>query len=171
MDWEDWQSVWYDFVERQKKESKRQREQYLKRKAVDASEKKYQEPQPEHAEHTEQITFEPEAKPNKAQKKAEYGKDFEQFWEVYPRKVGKAAAYDKYCARVKSGYSPEEIIKAATRYAADCAKNHTEQTYIKHPVTFLGPSTPFVDWLPKDDAQKAASSTTTGNPFEKFRRA
>ena len=70
---------------------------------------------------------------------------FEDFWEVYPRKKDKGNAFKKFNARLNSGFSEVELIEAAKKYADECAINHTEERYIKHPSTFLSDSTPFVD--------------------------
>lgn len=76
---------------------------------------------------------------------------FEDFWEVYPRKKDKGNAFKKFNARLNSGFSEVELIEAAKKYADECAKNHTEERYIKHPSTFLSDSTPFVDYLKKNN--------------------
>ena len=72
---------------------------------------------------------------------------FEQIWKAYPRKKEKAAAYKVYKARLSDGFSEDELETAVKRYADECKKLHTEERYIKHAATFLGPNTPFVDYL------------------------
>ena len=81
--------------------------------------------------------------------KNKYTKGFQAFWEVYPKKADKGQCYKKYAARIKDGYSPEELLLAATRYSAQCKQQHTDQQYIKHGKTFLGDTLPFTDFLPK----------------------
>ena len=75
---------------------------------------------------------------------------FETLWDAYPRKKEKAMAYKQYLARLNSGFSEDELMTAVKRYAEECKKNNTEQRYIKQGATFLGPSTPFVDYLGDD---------------------
>lgn len=75
---------------------------------------------------------------------------FEELWKIYPRKVNKGAAYKCYMARLHSGYSEEELLRATQNYARECEVEHTEQKYIKHASTFFGSSTPFVDYLKGD---------------------
>ena len=58
-------------------------------------------------------------------------------------------SYKKYKARLNDGFSEEELLRAATAYAAQCKKLQTEKHYIKLGKTFLSESTPFVDFLPK----------------------
>mgnify|MGYP001104062924 FL=1 len=77
----------------------------------------------------------------------DYPASFESFWKVYPRKVDKGQAYKKYQARLKDGFRPEELQEAAQNYADQCAKDHTEQKFIKHAKTFLGDATPFIDFI------------------------
>lgn len=79
-----------------------------------------------------------------------YSVYFESFWNVYPRKKEKAKAYKCYNARLKDGYSEEELLTAATKYAEECKVRKTEERYIKLGATFLGPSTPFTDYLKKE---------------------
>ena len=72
---------------------------------------------------------------------------FEQTWQVYPRKVEKAAARKAYDARLRDGWSPDELFAAASEYAAMCRKEKREQRFIKHASVFFGISTPFVNYL------------------------
>lgn len=97
-----------------------------------------------------------------------YSTDFEEFWSVYPRKVDKAQAYKKYKARLEDGFSHEQLLEAAKNYAAQCKRDRTEDKYIKHGKTFLGESTPFLDYLPKN-APTACTEITNDdeNPFRK----
>ena len=90
-------------------------------------------------------------KENREKRKNIYTCAFEEFWKVYPRKRDKGNAFKKFNARLNSGFSEVELIEAAKKYADECARNHTEERYIKHPSTFLSDSTPFVDYLEKND--------------------
>lgn len=72
---------------------------------------------------------------------------FEQLWNAYPRKKEKAKAYKCYKARLADGFSEDELLLAVKRYADECKKNHTDERYIKLGATFLGPNTPFLDYL------------------------
>lgn len=86
--------------------------------------------------------------PNRKQKRAEYGTEFEQFWLIYPRKTGKGEAYKKYKARLNDGWAEEQLLEAARAYAEKTQREHTDPVYIKHAKTFLSDSTPFIDFLP-----------------------
>lgn len=107
----------------------------------------------------------PEAKSNKAI--GNYTPDFEELWQEYPRKVDKAQAYKKYKARLEDGYSHEQLLAAVRNYAAQCRRDRTEDKYIKHGKTFLGESTPFLDYLPKDQPQETPELADDSNPFRR----
>ncbi|OKP91391.1 hypothetical protein [Paenibacillus sp. P32E] len=66
-----------------------------------------------------------------------YTPEFDEFWNMYPRKLGKVEAFKTWTKVIKNGESSELIIKCATNYATDCENKQTEQQYIKHPKTFL----------------------------------
>lgn len=112
---------------------------------------------------------EPQPEPQPQKKTSNYPTDFEKFWSAYPRKADKGQAYKKYCTRVKDGFSPDELYQAAVNYAASCRDNRTEEKFIKHGKTFLGDSTPFIDFLPKNGAQgiTESSENDNSNPFRK----
>ena len=95
----------------------------------------------------------------------EYSKDFEAFWEVYPRKVGKGEAYKKYKARLNDGWSETELLEAAKNYAGRVARERTEKKYIKHAKTFLSENTPFTDFLPNEKDTEKILSEDCDNPY------
>ena len=59
---------------------------------------------------------------------------FDEFWDAYPRKVGKQKARTKYAAACKRA-NPQTVIDGAHRLAAD--PNLPETQYIPHPTTWL----------------------------------
>ena len=179
-DWNEWQAQWYKAVERREHDAKRKAEQRAKKAGVStgkstekvetASKKSIEkvvdkaESKPTELPVSENISFLLEDEEPKASK---YSVGFEEFWKVYPRKVDKGNAYKKYSARRKDGFSDEELLQAAKAYAAECQKLHTEQTYIKHPKTFLSDSLPFTDYIKKSvSKQHEFEIPETGNPFE-----
>lgn len=101
---------------------------------------------------------EPDGESMTGRRRNDYPTDFETFWAEYPKKADKGQAYKKYQARIKSGYSPEELLRAARNYRIECQRKHTNSDYIKHAKTFLGDATPFVDYLPKEDVTPAGSA-------------
>ena len=88
---------------------------------------------------------------------------FEDFWKEYPRKVDKGNCYKQYQARLKSGFTEEELLTACKNYANECKKNRTEAKYIKHGATFLSATTPFVDYLKGDTNGAGVSRLPNGN--------
>ena len=70
-----------------------------------------------------------------AQTSGSSASEFEAFWSVYPRKVGKKTAKTKYAAAVKRAGDEQTVIDGARRLAAD--PNLPEQRYIPHPTTWL----------------------------------
>ena len=90
---------------------------------------------------------------------------FESLWTAYPRKKEKAKAYKCYKARLADGFSEDELETAVKRYADECKINHTEEKYIKLGATFLGPNTPFTDylgdWKPPEKEVKANETEDT----------
>ena len=96
----------------------------------------------------------------------EYPDHFNEFWSAYPRKKDKGMAYKAYMARIRSGYKPEDLIAAAKAYAAECRRNHTATDYIKHPKTFVGPSEPFVEYIPKHTDTEPPEKN--GNPYAEY---
>lgn len=174
-DWEEWQEQWYKAIEVREKNAKRKREERARKREerkqkpeqVDnsGSDKGMEEilPKPKLIIPNEEKPPEPPVEP-----KEEYPKDFNEFWSVYPRKVGKGDAYKKYKARINSGWKPDELIKAAKNYASKVTRENTEQKFIKHPKTFLSDTEPFVDFLPKKEAENVPDDDE--NPYADWRQ-
>ena len=60
---------------------------------------------------------------------------FDEFWDAYPRKVGKKKARAKFAAAVKAAGDAQRVIDGAQRLAAD--PNLPEKQFIPHPTTWL----------------------------------
>lgn len=80
-----------------------------------------------------------------------YTPEFETLWMEYPKQVDKGAAYKCYQARLKEGYTDEQLMKATKAYANYCRKEKKEEKFIKHGSTFFGPTRPFEDYLNKEE--------------------
>ena len=65
-----------------------------------------------------------------------YSVNFQKFWTVYPRCIGKGLAHDAF-NRVTKNYTANDIITAAIEYAKTCERERREERYILHPATFL----------------------------------
>ena len=59
---------------------------------------------------------------------------FDEFWEIYPRKIGKLAAEKAYDKAIRNA-TIDRIREGAKKFAARC--KNTEQQYIPHPATWL----------------------------------
>lgn len=184
-DWETWQKEWYKLQERLKQDAERKRNNRSAAKAMKSMESPVDIPKDRAVEIPKTVvpqavqtpiptrTVEPAKTEVTKTSKPEYSKDFEEFWEVYPRKVEKAKAASAYNARVKQGWSPAELMIAVRNYASECKRNRTEIKYIKHGATFLSANTPFADYIPKGEQIEAAKPDnsvpdTDFNPFGKF---
>jgi len=80
-----------------------------------------------------------------------YTPEFLQFWEIYPRKVEKKGAFGKWKVTLRKGYEATDLIAAATAYSEHCVTKETEDRYIKHPSTFLGPNEGWKEWCFEED--------------------
>lgn len=88
---------------------------------------------------------------------------FDDLWKIYPRKVDKARAYKCYQARLKDGYSEDQLLTACKNYAKACEENKTEQKYIKHAATFFSVNEPFLDYLKGEGVDSAGNDEEQRN--------
>lgn len=165
-DWGDWRSYYNRFVKDKKGNCERQARFKARKREMETGN--------EQINATDNVTgnvteTEPECKEPGTDKKksrreeqeAKHGKEFEEFWSIYPKKVDKGEAFKKYKARRGEGYSAEEILAAAIAYKAECEKKHTDRQYIKHAKTFLGPSLSFAEYIPRNQQEPEATQTHT----------
>lgn len=83
---------------------------------------------------------------------------FEQFWEIFPRRVGKGSAKKSFKnAANRASYA--EILDGARRYAKESLGRETQ--YIKHPSTWLNADC----WL--DEPENKAKSNVVQGSFRK----
>lgn len=80
---------------------------------------------------------------------------FSKFWEIYPRKSGKAAAVNAYAKALKRA-TAEEIYAGASRYKHD--PNRLDQ-YTKHPTTWLNAGCWDDEPLPAKESKARAKET------------
>lgn len=97
-----------NFIGQSSSEADRQREYYNRMKAEKEALAGESTETPELPEPKEPV-LPAEQKSNKAI--GNYTTDFEELWEVYPRKVDKGQAYKKYKARLEDGFSHEQLHK------------------------------------------------------------
>lgn len=97
---------------------------------------------------------------NVKEKDKTYSCAFEELWKAYPRKKEKSAAYKAYKATLNKGFSEDELMTAVKRYAEECKKEQRDSRYIKLCSTFLGPNTPFMDYLGEENGNDSGGKTT-----------
>ena len=89
---------------------------------------------------------------------------FERFWNVYPRKQGRKAAFSKFQIAVRSGVDPEHLVEAAERFAEAHRLAGTEKQFIPYPATWLHHGRYDDEDLPTPFAPSARAGPA---PFEK----
>lgn len=99
----------------------------------------------------------------KAKKRPTYSPEFESFWSAYPRRPSnpKRASYPKWEGLIRTGEAtPEELIEAARRYAAE-KRNETDRSKILMAVTFLGPQARWEPYArPEENAPAGGGART-----------
>jgi hypothetical protein len=101
-----------------------------------------------------------------------YSINFENIYKEYPRKGDKKKSYACFLARLKEGYSEEELLTATRNYADYCKKEKREEKYIKMASTFFGVNTPFVDFLKGGDSDDGNNTKTeySDEEIEEFKK-
>ena len=99
-----------------------------------------------------QTTKEIESKP-KTSIRARDEEAFADTWLLYPKRAGgnsKADAFKAWTARIKQGYTPEEMLQGTERYYQFCVATDLIKTqFVKTAATFYGPGLHFKeDWTP-----------------------
>lgn len=89
----------------------------------------------------------------------DYTEDFIAFWDPYPRKLHKPAAFLCWKTRLKQGVKPSDLISAAGNYA-----KHVKGRTLNHMLlasTFLGPQELFADYI--DGVPEVDNTPKCGN--------
>ena len=158
-DWSGWRSFYNKYMDGKKKHNERQKQYLSRKKGNDVK---------GDANIDVNDDVKDDAPKTEPKKKSNYSADFESFWQIYPRKDDKGMAYKKYRARLNDGFSPEQLLSAATRYAEQIRRDRTEKKYTKQAKTFLSDTLPFTDYLPS--LQESQEPTFGGRPTNPFRR-
>jgi hypothetical protein len=69
--------------------------------------------------------------------KTDYSKQFDSFYEEYPKHEGKKQAYKAYCSVARKGTSHETIMERLETYKSKIKSARTELQYVRMPSTFL----------------------------------
>lgn len=103
-----------------------------------------------------------------------YPAAFVAFWDIYPRRIGKTAAYKAWLARLndarRAGISIERrtsaMVQAAANYATHVRDQDTDTQFVKHPSTFLGPDDHWKDWAVSAAPEAGSRQRTPRDPNE-----
>lgn len=163
-DWSEWQEQWYKAIKIREDAARRKRAERERKRSAASEQKPDAEKQDLPSPKLNVLPEEP------VRAAPAYTKDFEEFWKIYPRHVGKGEAYKKYKARLNDGWRESELLEAATAYAEKCSRERTEQQYIKHPKTFLSESTPFADYIKSTDSKEEHHDVSDDDPFKDWRQ-
>jgi hypothetical protein len=88
--------------------------------------------------------------------------DFESFWQVYPKRVGRLQAEKSYSRIVSSGISADVLVAGAGRYAAERAGD--DPRFTKHPATWLNGGC----WTDEPQAPSRPAKPKFGTGFQGF---
>lgn len=104
-----------------------------------------------------------------SRQQVDYETDFNEFYQVYPKKVDKKAALRAYVKARKDKVEHAVIVKGAIGYANECIQSNTEKRYMKNPATWLNAGS-YLDY--QDDSNHtldAANNTdyTQYKPLQK----
>ena len=105
------------------------------------------------SQNTEPSTEEPSAPSvacdsnNKPAKAESFSKDFETFFDAYPRQIEKMAAWRNWKRLLKVGTDPKTLIRTAENYAEKCRREQTQTRYMKKPGNFLGRDEMWRDYI------------------------
>lgn len=91
---------------------------------------------------------------NKIKNNNSYSNEFEQFWNLYPRKVDKKKAFKSFKTAMKS-HPLDTILFGTEKYAQQV--QHKDKQYIKHPATFLNNDS-FIDGFEEGVGQPGQNS-------------
>jgi len=103
-DWEEWQEQWYRAIQVRERAAARKREE-RKRKKLGINGQVQDTVDEPNEKDVHEVLPSPKLVTQKASKSnppSAYSNDFEKFWSVYPRKVGKGDAYKKYHSQLKN---------------------------------------------------------------------
>lgn len=100
------------------------------------------------------------------QRKRKDEEEFEQLWELYPRKNGKKDAKKHYLAARADGVTFEEVKAGIEAYSRYIKKTGTEQRYIKMGSSFFCQRSWADDWNVPEPAQ-TCNSPPSYKPFKK----
>ena len=94
-------------------------------------------------------------------------KGFEEWYELYPRKVARKDAETAFAKLLKDGVDIGAVTEATKCYLRDIAAHGTEMQYVKHPASFLR-NERWRDYLPATGTPAALSDEEMASIKAKF---
>jgi len=114
------------------------------------------------------VTLHHEAEKEVDKDKEQFSDEFQKFWDLYPRKEGKPAAYKKF-KLAKKAHGVQAVMQATKNYTEDCKGR--ERRYIKLPATFLGPDKWYEEWIDKKpEPQRPALPSRSNEPSNYYKK-
>ena len=152
-DWASNQEYWIRYKKNRDRDAARKREERARNRA-------------EEPELAEQLTLEQEpAKTSVSPSDKVEPNGFREAYDLYPKHTGRSDALKAYNARVKEGFSAEEILSAVSAYRKECEAERRDKKYIKNPSTFFGPGG-FVQEYMQKQPEIPNPQNDDENPFE-----
>ncbi len=94
-------------------------------------------------------------------------KGFEEWYELYPRKLARKDAENAFAKLLKDGVDIAKVTEATRCYLRDIATHGTEMQYVKHPASFLR-NERWRDYLPATGAAPTLSAEEQASIKAKF---
>ena len=91
---------------------------------------------------------------------------FEEFWKLYPKKLGKTAALKTWNTLIKNRTNPDDLITASRNYAT--SRKGQEEKFTLQASTFLGPQKRFEDFIKGGTGSDGSNEVNKGDskPWE-----
>lgn len=96
-------------------------------------------------------------------RKAEVDELFGTFWQIYPRRVGRQAAWRRFNTQLQAGVDPWLILTAARVVAKQFADGKVEMQFVPHPATWLNRH----GWEDEPEAVTPAPPAETKSAFQR----
>lgn len=102
--------------------------------------------------------------------KQDYSPEFEEAWQVYPKRAGgnpKPSAWKAWSARIREGVKPADMLAGVQRYASYVtATGKANSEYVKQASTFFGPDHHFAEsWDAPASQQRSTPAQSRHSGF------
>ena len=94
-------------------------------------------------------------------------KEFNDFWDKYPRKHDRKKTYKCFTEKLSKGVNSSDLIAAASGYSNYCSSNKINMVYIKYPCNFLSEDQYYEEYVGYTKASRK-SSINLPNPSKRI---